>query len=308
MPKRSLEDNGRIVTTGGTGYVPPVDYSAIADRLNNLFGYSLSYLKNKLFGYGDGTFINLSDKKVSTINKNTKGVKTILANDFVEKNKNTIRKKKDFINTTDTLLGDKKIPLSRIRTFYGVENGKLKAGDLSTFNDETVVVPNRIKTTARLVKVLPHVRKGDKWYAKWYTNEDEEIIDKYNKSKGYTSTSIIKLKPSSILKTAEGNNAIDSLLTNYQRGITENGDTIVLPYLNATPKVLFANEKGNAAFVSNLQNAENVSKLNAFLSQYPSYPIMVDNGRYSFYMDNNPNVDMYSGLNNPNDMFIIGTK
>ena len=34
---------------------------------------------------------------------------------------------------------------------------------------------------------------------------------------------------------------------------------------------------------------------------------MVDNGRYSSYIDKNPVVEEYSGLANPNDMFIIGT-
>ena len=127
--RRSLESAGRsinYVTTGGEGYVPAaIDADTVINKISNLWNYSKNYVKNKLSSESDGTFINLSDKNVSRINGNTKGVKTILANEFVENNKNTVRKKKDFVNTTDTLLGDKKIPLSKISTFYGIEDGKL---------------------------------------------------------------------------------------------------------------------------------------------------------------------------------------
>ena len=91
------------------------------------------------------------------------------------------------------------------------------------------------------------------------------------------------------------------------QAITEKGDTINLPNLNATPKILFANEQGNAAFVANLSNQENLKKLNDFLSRNPAYPVMVDNGRYSTYMDMVPNAQTYSGLNSPDDMYIVGT-
>ena len=89
--------------------------------------------------------------------------------------------------------------------------------------------------------------------------------------------------------------------------VTENNDTIRGYKLNASPKVIFANEKGNAAFVSNIKNSDNINRLNKFLKNNPSYPIMIDNGRYSSYMDNFPNAEIYGGLNRPDDMFIIGT-
>ena len=305
MPKRSLEDG--YVTTGGAGYIPPVDITNVANKLYNLFNYSTSYLRQKLFGTGEGTFIDLSNKNVSRINKDTKNVESILTNDFLEKRSNTVRKKKDFVNTRDTLLGDKNIPLRDISTFYGIENGKLKAGDLSIFNDTTTVAPNRAKNIGKLKQVLVHQREGDKWYIKYLTDKDEDVIDKYNKSKGYFMKGWIKNKPSTVLKYREGSNAIDRVLGHYKRGITEQGDTVMLPEINASPKILFANEQGDASFVSNLNNPKNVEQLNAFLSKHPSYPIMVDNGRYSSYIDKNPNVEEYSGLANPNDMFIIGT-
>ena len=310
-PKRrvSLEDGRKsnLITTGGAGYVPSIDVTELANRFAKLFNYSTSYIRQKLFGPGEGTFINLSDKTVSRIGKDTKNVESILTNDFLEKKSNAVRKKKDFINTTDTLLGDKRIPLSKISTYYGIENGKLKAGDLSIFDDETVVVPNRAKSTGKLKKVLVHNRKGDTWYAKWLTDEDQEIIDEYNKSKGYSIDSWFERQPSTVLKHNEGQSAVDRVLNEYKKGITEQGDTIVLPDLNDTPKILFADEAGYSSFVSNLHNPENLERLNAFLALHPSYPIMIDNGRYSTYIDDKPEVEEYSGLANPDDMFILGT-
>lgn len=303
--RRSLEDG--YVTTGGAGYIPSVDITDVAKKLYNLFNYSTGYLKQKLFGTGEGTFIDLSNKNVSRINKDTKNVESILTNDFLEKRSNTVRKKKDFVNTTDTLLGDKNIPLHDISTFYGIENGKLKAGDLSIFNDTTTVAPNRTKNVGKLKQILVHQREGDKWYIKYLTDKDEDVINKYNKSKGYFVNGWFDKKPSTILKHREGSDAIDRVLRNYKRGVTEQGDTVMLPEINASPKILFANEKGDASFVSNLSNPKNLEQLNAFLSNHPSYPIMVDNGRYSSYIDKNPVVEEYSGLANPNDMFIIGT-
>lgn len=309
MARFSLEDGrkGNFNTTGGAGYIPSVDISDTINKLGNLFNYSTGYLKQKLFGTGDGTFIDLSNKNVSRIKGDTKNVSTILTNDFIEKRHNTVRKKKDFVNTRDTLLGDKRIPLSKISTYYGIENGKLKAGDLSIFNDETIIVPNRTKSTGRLKKILVHNRKGDRWYAKWLTDEDEKVINEYNKSKGYSANSRFKKQPSTVLKHIEGKNAIDRVLNDYKKGITEQGDTITLPDLNDSPKILFADEFGNSSFVSNLHNPKNLERLNAFLAEHPSYPVMVDNGRYSNYIDNNPVLGEYSGLANPNDMFILGT-
>ena len=325
-PKRTLESRGKstsYVTTGGAGYVPPaIDADAVINKISNLWNYSKAYLKNKFSGTGDGTFIDLSDKNVSRIKRDTKGVKTILTNEFVEKNKNTVRKKKDFVNTTDTLLGDKKIPLSKISTFYGVEDGKLKAGPLSSFRDETTVVPNRGKNVGRIRKLL--IANGG---ANNRAREiGDSIINAYNKAHGYTQGAFSDAinfifpwtkpePPRRVLVRHEGRGAAARVINEsgvdfrdvLNKAITEQGDTIPLPNLNATPKAMFANEQGAAAFISNIRNPENVRQLNNFLAVNPSYPVMVDNGRYSSYMDNLPNAEIYGGLNSPDNMFIIGT-
>lgn len=85
----------------------------------------------------------------------TENLKNILVNDFVEDTPNNIRAAKDFKNTTDTLIGDKQIPLSHFSNYYGLENGKLKIGNIGDFDDNTTVVPVRNKT--RLVKSVDDI-------------------------------------------------------------------------------------------------------------------------------------------------------
>ena len=337
-PRRTLESRGKstsYVTTGGAGYVPPaIDANDVTNKISNLWNYTKTYLKNKYNGTGDGTFIDLSNKNVSRIKSNTKGVKTILTNEFVEGNKNTIRKKKDFINTADTLLGDKKIPLSKISTYYGIENGKLKAGPLNIFNNETTIVPNRAKYVGKIKEV--HQGKPE---SKEFKDAIRKGIEQYNKEHGYEADWLSKLlpfipgnDPRAILyhnlveeyggdkdahirardKRTEIINNLRERHSNLGAGelpylVTENNDTIRGYNLNASPKVMFANEKGNAAFVSNIGNPDNINRLNKFLADNPSYPIMIDNGRYSSYMDEFPNAEVYGGLNRPDDMFIVGT-
>ena len=119
------------------------------------------------------------------------------------------------------------------------------------------------------------------------------------------------ISPNAVLFVNEGPGAHTRVLSKYKlpsnKLITEEGDTINSPELNAAPKILFANEQGNAAFASNLKNQKILKKLNDFLSRNPAYPVMVDNGRYSPYMLTLPNVQIYSGLNSPDDMYIVGT-
>ena len=304
----------------------------IAGRVSNLYNYAKTYLKTKLSGTGDGTFIDLSNQNVSRIKANTKGVKSILANEFVEHNNNTVRKKKDFINTTDTLLGDRQIPLSKISTFYGVEDGKLKAGPLEIFNDTTTVVPNRAKNVGKIKEYYSGKRSSPQ-----YQKAIEKGIEKYNKSKGYEPDIVSKIlpfipgaTPGSVLYrnliSEEGNSKegrrrararraeiLDSIRTEYSYldnsvlpfVITENNDTIRNYKLNATPKTLFADENGNAVFVSNPRY--HTKELNSYLQEHPMYPIMVDNGRYAAYQTHLPNASIYSGLNSPDNMFIVGT-
>ena len=313
-PKRSLETRGaRYITTGGAGYVPPSsDNNAFYEKLSSLFNYAKGYLSSKL-GFGsDDIFMNLSNDNVVRVNKRSNNLKSILANEFIEKKSNNIRKKKDFVNTKDTLIGDKNIPLRDISTYYGIENGKLKAGDLSIFGDNTVVIPNRTKHVGKIKKLVDFDENSN-------SPELEKYLTEYNKNKGYKEpefyTKLRKhigfLRPMtqrSILLHNAGSQVLRDVINSGGYAITEQGDTISMPNINATPKVMFADENGNSAFVSNTKNQKVAAQLNKFLAEHPSYPIIIDNGRYSTYVDKDPDVMTYSGLGNPDDMFIIGTR
>lgn len=102
--------------------------------------------------------INLSNKNVSRIDQSTPNTNMILFNDFVEwNNPNNIRLAKEFKTTNDTLIGDNNIPLSKISQYYGVENGKLKVGNINIFDDNTTVVPKRNKRTDRIKSIINNV-------------------------------------------------------------------------------------------------------------------------------------------------------
>ena len=300
----------------------PVNVSKITKGIGNLAAYTKAYLNSK-FNPSEGEIIDLSNKEVARIKSNTDNVSSILTNDFVEiKNPNLIRKKEDFINTNDTLLGDRNIPLSKISTFYGIENGKLKAGPLSIFNDTTTIIPNRAKYIGKIREYHPNTAKDNKYE---FMDSLNAAVSRYNIEHGYKPKGLEKIlspilgeHPRTILRQNVGRNDFfviqnklaepykhirDKLNNSY--AITESGDTIRPYRLNATPKTLFADENGNAIFTS--LSESNVDELNKRLNKTPMYPIMVDNGRYAFYQTESPNVGVYSGLNNPNKMFILGT-
>ena len=313
------ENNPKPVTTGGAGYVPNTNYSELFTKLSNLYNYAKRYVSGKINGTGDGTVINLSDKNVARIKSDTDNVSTILANEFVENNSNTVRRKKDFVNTTDTLLGDRKIPLSKISTFYGIENGKLKAGPLEIFNDTTTVVPNRAKNVGK-IKEYHAAPPLDRSLMIELKNKVNEEVDKYNKKHGFKNkwyqfknypfrTLINNVgRDKAYLITDSISVANKDILKDYTGAyiVTENNDTIKGLNFNDAPKILFADENGNAVFAANTYN--NTEELNKYLQENSMYPIMVDNGRYQSYMTTSPNVGIYSGIRNPDNMFIIGTK
>lgn len=177
---RKLPKRGGIITTGGAGYIPSYDAAPMAEKIANIWNYITTYVKNKINGDGGGEVIDLSNKNVARIKSNTKNVNSILTNEFVEHNDNTVRLKKDFVDTKDTLLGDRKIPLSKISTFYGIEDGKLKAGPLEIFDDSTTVVPNRAKYVGKVREYHPAEPT-----TKEYKDALDNAMKEYNSKHGY---------------------------------------------------------------------------------------------------------------------------
>lgn len=293
----------------------PLPIGEALDKIANLSKYTQAYVSNRLGGEKD-EIIDLSDSNVSRITSNTPNISSILGNEFLEKNANTVRTKKEFENTTDTLLGDKNIPLSKVTTFYGIEDGKLKAGPLDIFKENTYVVPNRAPYVGKITGFYPG-KVPSAEARKAFREQYREGLHKYVEDHGYSGLGATFWGPLKAIQNNEGRKRMtevkDSIKNEYAyvldgrpaSVITENGDTINGYNINATPKTFFTDEEGNAIFVSN--PSKSLEQLNEMLKANPRYPIMIDNGRYSHYQTENPNIDSYVGLANPDDMYIIGT-
>jgi hypothetical protein len=81
---------------------------------------------------------------------------------------------------------------------------------------------------------------------------------------------------------------------------------------NNIGKCIFADNEGNSLFVYGvrLNDKEYIKQINNFLKQHPSYPIMVDNGRYLFYFigDNiQKHAFVCGGFSEIDDMFVFGS-
>ena len=324
----------------------------LIDPISNRAAYAYNYFKHNLFDVDDPAFFkDLSNKNVQRVTEdNQNGIDYILGNDFQEDNQNDIRRKADFLNTSDTLLGDRKIPLSAISTYYGIEDGKLKAGTLDDFDDNTTVVPNRAKNIGKikeyhpvseeykhnkiartgalkLREMLTDSRVAEKMFDRYFKQHPEkekylrQKIKDWDDNDNPTKEDLIDAaydfdydglaKDPNISKyLGMSDNLLKYAFDRDEKPgfvVTENNDTIPNYQFNEEPKGMFADENGHSVFFSG-KSKDNVKQINDFLSKYPSYPVMLDNGRYFNYTNNN-NVNEYTGgFMDPKKGYIIGTE
>lgn len=123
------------------------DFSDFISHISqNIYAVYQTVLRRIGLDKAKPVMVDLSKQEMSRIGPGTENVKGIYFSDFVEgKNSNQIRYAVDFRSTSDTLVTDHNIPLSKISRFYGVEDGKVKIGGLDNFRDSSVVVPVRNK-------------------------------------------------------------------------------------------------------------------------------------------------------------------
>lgn len=199
-------------------------------------------------------YIDLTSENIARILPDSENVESMLANGFTSKKAPEFNLVSYYKNNQHKWFGDSYIPLKNVSTYYGVENNKLKAGNLNTFADTTVVIPNRIKNIGKVNEVF-----------------------------------------------------IDPKGVQY---VTTTGDTINERSLGIVgPKRMFADENGNAVFMSKL-HPDHVQQLNQKLQQTPLYSVLIDNGRYQSYMLSNPNWFDYTShdwFRDEDDLYIIGT-
>lgn len=312
------------------------------DLLRNI-SQGVSAIKNKINRTVQGTdplfyMRDLSKEYVDRITPETQDASSILTNEFVEDNPNNIRYAEDFRNTTDTLIGDKKIPLSKISQFYGAKDGKLIVGNLSTFNDDDVPVRN--KNIGRVKKIL--IDPISQNYRDYYEDKLKQIDKKrrdsrYNIYSSYARKHNITPTVSDYLSFVGGATPLASAgrraylkkyhqypATKYDneywntydrlqkplRFITENNDTITAP---GESKLILGDEYGNSYFIDNLQRI-NKKDLNTLNKNIQKHPVLVDKGRYSkFYKSINPtqNYNTYirqDFYRDPQSLYILGTR
>lgn len=93
------------------------------------------------------TIIDLTNKAMDYAKVNeVKSGNMILGGEFIESANNTVRTAKDWAKSmaadADTY-SDKNYPTKNIKSFYGVEDGKLKVGKVEEFKEDTELVPRR---------------------------------------------------------------------------------------------------------------------------------------------------------------------
>lgn len=244
-----------------------------------------------------GTYVkDLSGSRLSRITPDTKNIKSILGNYFIEQtNTNTIRQARQFKEaSSDTLIGDRYIPLRNYNLFMGIVDGKMKVAPIGDFNDDDVVVPVPNKTDLALT--LKRQSTADQLYAMnkerfWreYKGQDltrEAVTDSVNKY---------------------GN------LGRYSLGY-QNREGMFLPMQGLTKdKSLLVSPNGNSLFLNNLSkfSPQQDSLVNDFLRRNNgAYPILLDNGRYFHFLegdgatyDNYMAVDTYR---DPEDVWLFG--
>jgi hypothetical protein len=232
--------------------------------------------------------VDLSQLEIARIGPETKGVQGIYFSDFVEQeNSNHIRPAARFRHTSDTLIGDKRMPLSQFSRFYGVEDGRIKAGSLNLFSDSTTVLPVRNRYYGYISRIeFNRNRNSRGWlyvrnpFQIWkerrqMRRENEELV-----SEGKLEPLFIK--PSHIREQLP-------IVSYYppDTGVIiygTDGEVMNEPTVKeaVTGKIFLADSLGNAVFINNLPGfgPDMLEELNKKLTEHPMCPVIIDNGRY----------------------------
>ncbi len=234
-----------------------------------------------------GSYVkDLSGSRLSIITPDTKNIKSILGNSFIEQtNTNNIRQARQFKEAgSDTLVGDRYIPLSNYNLFMGIVDGKIKVAPIGDFNDEDVVVP--VPNRTDLALTLNRQSTADQLSAM----NQERLWREYkgqNLSRNAIADSVKKYEN----------------LGRYSLGY-QNQKGMFIPMQGLTKdKSLLVAPNGNSLFLNNLSkfSPQQDSLVNDFLMRNNgAYPILLDNGRYSHFLegdgatyDNYMAVDVY---------------
>jgi len=206
--------------------------------------------------------VDMTEYEIARIGPGTQNLHGIYFSDFVEsKNSNHIRPAAHFRHTSDTLLGDKMMPLSHFSRFYGVENGRIKAGRLDQFADSTTVLPVRNKDCGYISRIELRRDAGQRgWFI--VRNPFEAIKYQLPLVSYYPPDTGIELYGT------DGELMYDPTVTAAMSG-----------------KVFLADSLGNAVFINNLPGFDEtmLQQLDELLAEHPMGTVLIDNGRYSSF-------------------------
>lgn len=203
--------------------------------------------------------VDMTEYEIVRVGPDTENLRGIYFSDFVEhENSNHIRPAARFRHTADTLLGDKRMPLSHFSRFYGVEGGRIKAGRLNQFADSTIVLPVRNRDYGYISRIELRRDKSDRgWFI--VRNPFEAIKYQLPLISYYPPDTGIELYGT------DGELMYDPTVTAAMSG-----------------KIFLADSLGNAVFINNLPNFDQIllDRLNAMMAEHPMCPVIIDNGRY----------------------------
>lgn len=204
--------------------------------------------------------VDMTAYEIVRVGPETENLRGIYFSDFVEsKNSNHIRPAAHFRHTADTLLGDKMMPLAHFSRFYGVENGRIKAGRLDQFADSTVVLPVRNKDCGYISRIELRRDAGQRG---WFIVRNPFEAIKYH-------LPLVSYYPPDTgieLYGTDGELMLDPTVTAAMSG-----------------KVFLADSLGNAVFINNLPSFDEplLRQLDELLARHPMGTVLIDNGRYS---------------------------
>ena len=238
-----------------------------ASATSSFFKRHIPFLRGE-----SGSYVkDLSDSRLARITPDTKNVKSILGNSFIEQdNANTIRTAGAFKHSGgDTLLGDRRVPLRNFKMFMGVVDGKLRVLPIDHFDDSDVVVPVYNKTD--LTYSLKRQSAAD-------------MVRAAQKAKYWRDTPPVGVSDEAAADSARRYDNLSS----YPAGFTRIDGTFVPMTNMRREKSLLVSPNGNSMFLNNIDKftPQQDSLVNAFLRRNGgAYPVQIDNGRYSHYLE-----------------------
>lgn len=199
------------------------------------------------------TIISLNDEgntvSSARVNEKAEG-DVIIGGEFIEDANNTVNKADWFKNNQDAVIGDKQFKVSSVPAYYGVEDGKFKAGSLDEFKPETVVVPIRNFQNA-------------------YTPIKEV---------GVTGEGTLRFTtdPANVRKTTDYLDHTNSVQDNYIYNNAPMGGKLIM----------YSPKDKQAWFIYNNDPAATANSINELIKEHGDIRyIPIDNGRYEHYVD-----------------------